>query len=221
MLTKPANIAIVNDNTLFRKALKTYLSEQRNIHVIIESPNISDLVSKLKNAFVHVLVIDVFMLKIGDHEVVKFMKSQYPDIKILGLSMSSDMETLSDLLDTGVYGILSKADEPEELICAITSISEGRIYRNNLFTEVMYWSKQMNAKKPMEAENILVSERDKEVLLMLWEEKSNKQIAEHLFLGVRSVEKIRQDLKEKIGVKSTVGLLKYAIRAKIIPEIIK
>jgi len=63
---------------------------------------------------------------------------------------------------------------------------------------------------------VSLNEREKKMLQLIWEEKSNKEIADELFLGVRSVEKIRQDMKEKMGVKSTVGLLKYAINQRII-----
>jgi DNA-binding CsgD family transcriptional regulator len=63
-----------------------------------------------------------------------------------------------------------------------------------------------------------INEREKKILQLLWEEKSNKEIADELFLGIRTVERIRQDLKEKVGAKSTVGLLKYAINQKIIKE---
>jgi DNA-binding NarL/FixJ family response regulator len=119
-------------------------------------------------------------------------------------------------MDLGVYGYFSKADEPEELIHAIVTLSEQRIYRNKMFTEVMYWSKQNDIKMNIPAAQTLLSEREKQILKLLWDEKSNKEIADHLFLSVRSVEKIRQDLKEKLGVKTTVGLLKYAMSIKVI-----
>jgi len=216
MLAKPINVAIVDDHTLFRKTLKNYLSEQRNVQVVIQSPDVPDLLKKLKDFPVDVVVMDIFMPKLNGYEAAILVKEAYPHIRILALSMCTDMSLLSDLLDVGVYSILSKVDEPEELIRAITCVSEGRIYRSKLLTEVMYWNMQLGIKKPVDADNISLRERDKEVIQLLWEEKSNKEIAEHLYLGIRSVEKIRQDLKDKLGVKSTVGLIKYAINNKII-----
>jgi len=96
------------------------------------------------------------------------------------------------------------------------SISEQRIYRSRLFTEVLYWNKQNKIKASPGMINISLSEREQAILRLLWEEKSNKEIADALFLSVRSVEKIRQDMKEKLGVKSTIGLLKYALQKTII-----
>lgn len=216
MLSKSINLAIVDDHTLFRKALKNYLSEQKDLHVAIQSSGIPDLLHQLKDCPVHVLLMDVYMPQSDTHEAVRMVRNFYPDTKILILSMCTDMNLLSELLDLGVSAYVSKADEPEELLRAIISLSEQRIYRSQLFTEIMYWSKQHHAKTHSNLSHIPLSEREKEVIRLLWEEKSNKEIADHLFLSVRSVEKIRQDLKEKTGVKSTVGLLKYAITKKLI-----
>ena len=216
MLPQVINLAIVDDHTLFRKTLKTFISEQKNMNVVIHSPDIPDLLSKLKDIPVHILIMDVYMPKINGNEAINIIRSVYPDIKILVLSMCYDMSILNDMLDSGVYGFVSKADEPEELIRAITSITELRIYRNRLFTDLMYWNKQNSIKMPNSSTNIVFTDREEVILKLLWEEKSNKEIADYLFLGVRSVEKIRQDMKNKVGVKSTIGLLKYAISKRII-----
>jgi DNA-binding NarL/FixJ family response regulator len=216
MLTKLINLAIVDDHTLFRKTLRNYISEHKNANVVIQSPNIPDLLQKLKDYHVHILLLDLYLPGISGFDAVKIIKSEYPDIKILVISMCSDLSLLSDIVDAGVYGIISKADEPEEVMRAIVSVAEQRIYRSKLLTEVMYWDKQYHAKKNVSKSHLPVSEREREILQLLWEEKSNKEIASSLFLSVRSVEKIRQEMKEKLGVKSTVGLFKYAINEKII-----
>lgn len=216
MLEKTINVAIVDDHTLFRKTLKRYISEHRNMNVVVQSPDMNDLLPKLKDFEVNVLLMDLFLPELCGNDAVKLIREEFPDIKILILSMCTDMDLLSSLIDPGVYGVISKADEPEEVIRAIISLSEHRIYRNKLFTEVMYWSKQNNLKVHAINGDNLLRNREIEILQLLWNEKSNKEIADHLYLSVRSVEKIRQDMKEKLGVKSTVGLLKYAINQRLI-----
>jgi DNA-binding NarL/FixJ family response regulator len=144
------------------------------------------------------------------------IRDQHPEIKVVVLSMCSDLSMISELLELGIYGYISKSDDPEELVQAIQAASDNRVYRNRLYTEALYWKSQANAKRFAEGPFFSFSEREKRILQLLWEEKSNKTIANELFLGLRSVEKIRQDMKEKVGVKSTVGLLKYAIKKKII-----
>jgi len=216
MLSSYVNLAIVDDNALFRKTLKSYLSEQNNIHVAIQASDIFDLLNKLRGTPIDVLLINIFLPELIDNEMLKAIRSEYPNIKILILSLSNDLDLISDLLDSGIFGCISKTDEPEELLQAIMAASENRIYRNRLFTEALYWNKQNSIKAFSEEPIATLNEREKRILQLIWEEKSNKEIADELFLGVRSVEKIRQDLKEKIGVRSTVGLLKYAINKRII-----
>jgi DNA-binding NarL/FixJ family response regulator len=216
MLSKPITLGIVDDHALFRKTLKNYLSEQKNISVSIQASDIFDLFNKLKDNTVDVLLIDIFMADLNGDDALKMILNEYPNIKILLLSASNDLDKISDLLDFGIYGYISKTDEPEDLLEAIITVSENRIYRNKIFTEAMYWKKQNNMRAYMGRAIINLDEREKKILKLIWEEKSNKEIASELFLGIRSIEKIRQDIKEKIGAKSTVGLLKYAINKKII-----
>lgn len=217
MYSESINVAIVDDHTLFRSLLKSYISDQNNLQVVVMSPDVQDLLGKLEETYVDILVMDLFMPGLSGFDAVKAIRNKFPDIKILVLSMCTDMNLLSDLLYEGVYGILSKADEPEEVLRAITSISEQRIYKSKLFTDAMYWSSQVSIKTDIDYPDIELNERERKILELLWEEKSNKEIAGELFLSVRSIEKMRQDLKEKLGIKSTMGLLKYAINKKIIP----
>lgn len=215
MLQTPVNLAIVDDQTLFRKTLKNYLSEQKNINVVIQSPDIPDLLQKLNGYNIHILLIDLFLPNINGLDAIKMIKNEYPDIKIVVLTTCNEMNILSQLQDSSVYAILSKSDEPEELINAITSAVQHRIYRSKLLTDAMYWSKQIGLRNKNDLHAVL-SDREKEILQLLWEEKSNKEIATHLFLSIRSIEKIRQDMKEKLNIKSTIGLLKYAINKQVI-----
>jgi len=216
MLSKVVNLAIIDEHTLFRKILKNHITGQRNVNVVIQSPDIADFLTKTKDLSVNVVIMDVFIREPNGIEAVQLIKNLHPEIKVLILTMCMDMNLLSDLIEAGVYGIISKADEPEDLNRAILSLSEQRIYRSKLFAEVMYWNKQKSIKSSSPAANIALNDREHEMLQLLWEEKSNKEIAGHLYLSVRSVEKIRQDLKEKLGVTSTIGLIKYGIDKKII-----
>jgi DNA-binding NarL/FixJ family response regulator len=216
MLFRPINLAMVDDHALFRKTLKCFLSEQKNIHVAVQASDIFDLLNKLKGSSIDVLLMDIFLPELNGNEALKIIHKEYPDIRILILSMCSDMDLISNMLDGGIHGYISKAEEPEELLLAIQAVADNRIHRNKLFTEALYWNKQNNIKPFADDSPVALNDREKKMLQLIWEEKSNREIADELFLGVRSVEKIRQDMKEKIGVKSTVGLLKYAIRKRII-----
>jgi DNA-binding NarL/FixJ family response regulator len=186
------------------------------MNVVFQAENIFDMFNKLKETFVDILLMDIFLPDVNGNEAIGEIKKEYPDVRILALSMCTDIGLISNMLDAGIHGYISKADEPDALVQAIMAAAEGRIYRNRLFTEALYWNKQNSIKSDIEQSSAALNEREKRLLRLIWEEKSNKEIADELFLGVRSVEKIRQDLKEKTGVRSTVGLLKYGIHKKII-----
>jgi DNA-binding NarL/FixJ family response regulator len=208
------NIAIADDHTLFRKALKGFLTQRNNLQVTIEVSTAIELLEQLKSKPVDILVTDISMPELSGFEAVKIIKSLYPRIKVIVLSMYSDLEMVNDLIDIGIHAYISKADEPEHLLQALNAVIENRVYKNKIFTDALYWHRQFGTKvsKP----NITLEEREKKILQLLWEEKSNKEIADEVFLGVRSIEKIRQAMKEKLGVKSTIGLLKYGLNKKII-----
>jgi DNA-binding NarL/FixJ family response regulator len=216
MLQESVKLAIVDPHLLFGKILRKYLWEQKHFNVAIHSPDFEELIRMKEDTGIDVLVADVLCSSQYSMESLRKIRVRHPDIKVVVLSMCMDLPLISDLLEMGIHGYISKADDPEELIQAIQAASENRIHRNRLYTEALYWKSHNNAKKFTEGAFFSLSEREKRILQLLWEEKSNKAIANELFLGLRSVEKIRQDMKEKVGVKSTIGLLKYAINKKII-----
>jgi DNA-binding NarL/FixJ family response regulator len=207
-------IALIDDHILFRKTLNDYLSRQKFIDVTFEASSVLELTTKLNIKAVDILLLDVFMPELNINHALQMIKTDYPHIKTIVLSMCTDISIVNELLDIGIHGYISKSDDPEELLNAIKSAYANKIYRNNLFTEALYWGSQNNIK--VNRKKVSFSEREKTIIQLLWEEKNNKEIAGRLFLSVRSVEKIRQDIKERLGVKTTIGLLKYALKNKLI-----
>jgi DNA-binding NarL/FixJ family response regulator len=205
MLLRSINLAIVDGHSLFRKTLKSFLSEHEKISVVIQGADMCDLIKKMKVTPVDVLLIDIFTPGLNGTDELRFILEEFPDVKIVALSMTIDIESISDLLEAGIHGYVSKADEPEELLKAIRSAVDNRIYCSTLYIRNYTGGAQ-----------ITLNERERKILQLIWEEKSTREIADELFLGTRSVEKIRQDIKDKIGARSIVGLLKYGIHKKII-----
>ena len=216
MPTAITKLALALQFNLFRAVLTKYLSGHDNIDVAIHASNTMDLFMGLESSPVDILLLDISIITESSNDILEAIRVRYPDIKVLILSEHTDLQIVSDLLELGIYGYISKRDEPEELLRAIMAAADNRIYRNKLFTEALYWNRQKNTTTNANGPAITLSEREQRVLQMLWDEKSNREIAAQLFIGIRSIEKIRQDMKEKLGIKSTVGLLKYGIEKKII-----
>jgi DNA-binding NarL/FixJ family response regulator len=216
MLSKQLNLAIVDDHSLFRKILKDYLSERENIRVSFDALDMPEAISKLRGCPVDLLLIHLQLPKSNSDEALKLLRTDYPTLKILVISMSDHMGSIGDLWTAGINGYISKSDNPEDLLSAIRMVSENGSYCNSILIEPMSGDKQKDMNVFGNRSSICLNAREKKVLQLMWEEKSTKEIANELFLGIKSIEKIRQDLKEKIGIKSTVGLLKYAMSRKII-----
>jgi len=216
MLPKQVRIGLLDDHVIFRKTLKAYLSERTNFQVSLQAADFFELLGNLRETPIDVLLLDIFLPRMNGNDAVKLIRRDHPDIKIIVLSMTMDMDVIGSILDEGVQGFVSKADEPEELVAAIEAAAGNKIYRNRIFTEALYWNSQYRHRPLTQVRVQELNDREKKIIQLIWEEKSNKEIADVLYLGVRSVEKIRQEIKEKTGAASTVGVLKYAIEKRII-----
>lgn len=216
MTSRPINLAIVTMFTLFRKALKSILSERNNLNVCVLAADFHALFYELKYTSVDVLILDITSPQEAIAEILKRILAEYKDLKILVVSDNTDHDLITYLIDSGIHAFISRLDEPEEMIRAIQSVVNDGFYGNRLLSEALYRHKQNSLRNLSGVSRTSLSEREKKILQLIWEEKSNKEMAEDLFLGIRSIEKIRQDMKEKIGVKSTIGLMKFAIDKGII-----
>jgi len=160
MLSQCVRVAIVDNQVFFRKTLSSYLSEQRNIQVVTQAADMDDLTNGLKYSSADILIMDLFMPGVQGSEAVRSVHKEYPRIKILILSMSNDMDMVSELMDSGIHGYISKSDEPDDLIKAIHAVAQNDIYRNRIFTEALYRSMQNNLQEHRNGPRVLLSERE-------------------------------------------------------------
>lgn len=212
------HVSIIDDHALFRSCLSEYLAKQKDISVEFDEGDPNKILDKLGSYKIDITLVDLFMPKVSGDSLIKSIKEKYPHIKIIILSMCTELPQISSLIDQGIHSYISKADDIGELVSAIYAVHDNKIYKNKLFTDALYWHNLQASEKKTNGSHIQFDDREKRILQLLWEEKSNKEIAQELFIGIRSIEKIRQHMKEKLGVKTTIGLLKYALTSDIIPE---
>ena len=215
MNSPEVRLAILEDHELFRNGLIEFLSKDQRLRVVIEASKSAELFQKLKSFEIDIIIMDVFMPDSNSIEVLKLIRKEYADIKVIILSISTDLYLVNELIEIGVHGYISKAEEPYEIQRAIRHASEGRIYQNKILTDALYSNLHSLKSRKIDL-SMTFSKREQQILQLLWEEKSNKEIADICYLGTRSIEKIRQFMKAKTGCKSTIGLMKYAIAHKIL-----
>jgi len=214
MLSKSINVALVDHHSLFRKTLSDFLCRQQKINVSFEAPNLNMFLEHIDHLPIDLLVCDLYIPNTDIESLLKIIKQKKPNLRILILYASTDIDKVEGLLKIGIHGFVSKVDDAERLIYAIEIVSSNNIYQTQFFTEALYREREKLLRN--ETEKVKLNERDIKVLELLWDEKSNKEIADEIFLSVRSVEKIRQDIKDRIGAKSTIGIFKYALSRRIL-----
>lgn len=217
MIRPTVNIIIADDHEMFRDGFKLMLTRQPDFHLVGEAENGRELVEMTKKFQPDVIITDIKMPVLDGIEATRQILTLYPQTGIIGLSMFDEEELIIDMLEAGAKGYLLKNSSKDQIAEAIFTVFEGHPFycrtTSKKLTEMIAKSKfnpyKISAKPDF-------SEREKEIISMICHEMTNKEIAEKLFLSVRTVEGHRLTILEKMNVKNSVGLVIYAIRYGII-----
>ena len=209
-------VAIADDHQLFRKLLSTYLSQHKDVDVALEASDALELFAKMNTTRVDVVLSDLYMPRMNGIDAATILRNEFPEVKIIIISLCTDINVIRTFLDIGIYAYLTKNEEPYNVLTAIKAAFEDRIYKNELFTQALYTNKEVEIKTGGRRSEININQREKQVIQLIWEEKSNKEISDIIYLSVSSIEKIKQELKERLNVRSLAGLIRYGLLNGII-----
>lgn len=213
---KTISVILVDDHTLFRDGIKSILDEETDIIVVDEAADGITLYEKLKQHSPDLVITDISLPDISGIEIVKKITKDYPALKVLMLSMHNNEEFILSSLKAGANGYLSKDIKRTELLEAIHSVMEGKIYFNKEISQTIinnYREDQTGARSDLHKE---LTEREIEVLKLIGEGFTNKEIADKLFISIRTVDAHKNHIMHKLALKSTVDMVKYAIKNKLI-----
>ena len=211
------NYVVADDHVLFRQGLMKALASDTNLVCLGEAVNGLELIELVKKTNPDIAIVDLKMPEMDGVEAVNILKAQYPSVRIIILSMFEDEHYIMHLIESGVSSYLLKNVEPDEIINAMYSIIDTGYYFNQLVSNVMLHSiVKKNTIAPRFNGGIELSEREKEILQMICNEKTNQEISKEIFLSQRTVEGIRTKLLEKIGVRNTAGLVLYAVKTGLV-----
>jgi DNA-binding NarL/FixJ family response regulator len=219
--TEPIKVLITDDHVLYRAGVKTALSAKKDVKVIAEADNGMHLLNMLKMIQPDVILLDIQMPVMDGIAALPEIKKNWPNIKVIMLTMMDDHSMITKLMELGANSYLSKTSDSEVIYEAIKTCFEQEYYFNSLTNKALLTNlktkNNMTPQKMMQAEANL---NDKEVLILklMCEEKSTKEIADIVELSPRTVEAIRDKLKVKTGAKSTAGLILYAVKNNLLNE---
>jgi two-component system nitrate/nitrite response regulator NarL len=205
------NIIIADDHSVIRNGLKSMLAENSAITIIGEAANGKELIELLEKRSCDVVCTDISMPLMDGVEVTKYITKNFPKIKVICLSMHEEIEFIKKIMDAGAAGYVFKDLSKEEFQIAIETVYNGKKYFNPKLFDILLKSESNSAK-----DEIVLSEREKEILKLIAEEYTNAEIAKKLFVSIRTVDTHRQNLLQKLNVKNTAGLVKYAIKSSLL-----
>lgn len=201
---------LVDDHQIVIDGLKTLLDGEENIGKISEAQTGEGTLKLLESVSVDLVLLDINLPDKSGFEVCKSIKSIYPDIKIIALTMHDDAAYISKMIKSGVDGYILKNTGKEELILAIETVMNGERYFSKEVTESLL-AGTPKSRKPRTGDFIQkLTRREKEVLQLIVEELTTDEIAAKLFISATTVISHRKSLLRKLNAKNTAGLVKAA-----------
>ncbi|PWN63039.1 DNA-binding response regulator [Chryseobacterium phosphatilyticum] len=204
-------IVIVDDHILIAKALEGIISNFAEFEVIYVCENGKDLIQKLEegNKIPDIILLDISMPIMNGFETAVWLTKNQPDIKVMALSMQGDDNSVIKMIKSGAKGYLLKNTHPKDLEIALIRLNSDGFYYPEWASKIIF----SNLNKGQETEiTIKISEREKEFLKYTVTELSYKEIADRMCCSPRTVESYRDQLCEKLELKTRVGLAVFAIK---------
>jgi len=210
---KKYRIAIVDDHQLVSDSLKRLIESFQDYEVISQLSNGIHLIEFLKqlSELPHIVLLDINMPQMGGKKTMEFLHSNYPNMKVLVLSMDDDDETILHMLRHGAKGYILKDINPKEFKNALDSVIHKGFYHSDLVNSTL-----LNEVLHPPKDNNDFSERELQFIELICTEKTYKEIAADMFLSPKTIDGYRESLFKKLGVKNRVGLVLYAIKNGIV-----
>ncbi len=210
-------VGIADDHKIFRKGVILSMRQYTNIRFVFEAENGEELLKLIPEYTPDIILCDLKMPLKDGIDSTKAITKLYPHIRVIVLSMYEDDRFVSHLMDCGAAGYLLKSAEPNEVYKAITDVKRTGFYLTPFVNKILIkknYSKQ-KFQPSLNSENVL-SDREKEVLMLVAMEFKASEIALKVNISPRTVEAIKDRMMERFGVKNSVGLIFYAMKNKLL-----
>ncbi len=210
-------VLIADDHALVREGIVAFLKLCDDVEVVAEASDGVEALEKTARCRPDIIIMDINMPKLGGLEATIEIKKMYPDIKVLVLTQYEDREYISRFLKAGVSGYLLKKAVGSDLIAALKAIMRGELYLySSIATEVVAGYLQGDREACTENTYDKLSDREKQVLKLVAEGHTHKEVADMLTISVKTVMAHQTNIGDKLGIHTRAGLIKFAIQKGII-----
>jgi len=204
-------IIVVDDHQLFREGIISLLSKNDELEIVGEADSVKELFSILDIKKAHVVLIDISMPETNGLEAIKECREKYPDVKFIVLTMHAEGQYVVKAVRNGAFGYLIKNANEHELITAIREVSVRKKHFNSEISQLMIGNMAIEGESHKK-----LSDREMEVIQLVSEGQTTKEIADQLFVSARTVETHRVNMMKKLNVQNTAELIKKAAHLKLI-----
>ena len=205
-------IILADDHRIMREGLRALLEKEAGIEVIAEADNGRTTVELSRELNPDVVVIDIGMPDLNGIDATRQIVSESPAVKVIALSMHSDRKFVREMLSAGASGYLLKDSAFEELGIALTTVINNQTYLSPKIANTVV-KDYLGKVEPKESKvSPALTKREREVLQLIAEGKTTKDIASQLYVSIKTIETHRKQIMDKVGLNSVAELTKYAIR---------
>ncbi len=205
-------VLLADDHAIIREGLRSLLEKQPEMEVIADTDDGRKAVELVRELLPDIVIMDITMPGLNGIEATRQITAEFPDVKVIALSIHSKRRFVADMLSAGATGYILKECLFDELVQAIKAVAAGGRYLSPRITDVVVsdYVKRLSAttESPFEA----LKTREREVLQLVAEGKSTKQIALELHVSTKTIEANRRQIMEKLNIHSVAELTKYAVR---------
>lgn len=205
------SVLVVDDHQLFREGIRSLFAKNDDIEVIGEADSSEAMFSLFEEQRPEVVLIDITMLGSDGLSAIRESKKRYPDVRFIVLTMHADGQYVVKAVRSGAFGYLLKNADQQELSTAVKEVSFGRKYFNAEISQLMVGNMSLEGDNPQQ-----LSERELQVLQLVSDGKTTKEIADELFVSARTVETHRVNMMKKLNVQNTAELIKKSVKLKLI-----
>lgn len=209
-------VLIVDDHRIIRDGLRILIEQEPDLEVVAEAENGRQAIILAKKFSPHVIIMDVAMPDMNGIDATLRIKESVPGVKIIALSMYSDSRHVLGMLEAGAAAYLLKDAAFTELAAAVQQVVNGHIYLSPQITDIVVEGYLHKTTGDASAEQMRLTRREREILQVLAEGMTTKEIASHLAISIKTVETHRRNMMEKLNIWSVAGLTKYAVKEGII-----
>ncbi len=210
-------VLLAEDHTIVRKGIRSLLDAEANITVVGEAEDGRQALQKVEELLPDIVLMDITMPHLNGLEATRQIKKLFPQVKVIALTMYTNEEYVSQVLQAGAAGYLVKQAAPAELVSAIQAVYRGDSFLSPAVSKTLIEEYLKHTDKASREDNFdKLTDREREVLQLIAEGYSNREIAEALHLSIKTVGVHRTNLMEKLDIHNTPELVKFAIRKGII-----